>query len=206
MEMLNVEGGAGGEARGTTTARRPSSTHLGDRRRLLRGGPWHRAADLVGGSREIRQGARAMELTKALKKRMLVLHGTSCLDNDQVRGLAGDGVGSPSTCGPRIARARPASTRAENPRKSAWTTCARACSTPCEAQPVHPRQRRQGRRHHGRDDGAVSATPTGRGKPMKSAGAVIPRPGLSSFPATCAPGNVSFTGPKAGGRNVPLNQ
>lgn len=36
--------------------------------------------------------ARARGLTKALGRAMLVLHGTSCLSNDQVRGLAQDGV------------------------------------------------------------------------------------------------------------------
>jgi len=44
----------------------------------------------VGGARYDK--ARAAELTRALERRMLVLHGTSCLTNDQVRGLAADGV------------------------------------------------------------------------------------------------------------------
>lgn len=35
---------------------------------------------------------RAVQLTQALGKKMLVLHGTSCLDNDQINGLADDGV------------------------------------------------------------------------------------------------------------------
>ncbi len=35
---------------------------------------------------------RARKLTEALGKQMLVLHGTSCLTNDQVKGLAEDGV------------------------------------------------------------------------------------------------------------------
>lgn len=36
--------------------------------------------------------ARARELTAALGRKMLVLHGTSCLANEQTRGLASDGV------------------------------------------------------------------------------------------------------------------
>jgi len=35
---------------------------------------------------------RAVNLTKALKEKMLVLHGTSCLTNEQINGLADDGV------------------------------------------------------------------------------------------------------------------
>ncbi len=35
---------------------------------------------------------RARELTAALGRKMLVLHGTSCLQNEQTRGLASDGV------------------------------------------------------------------------------------------------------------------
>lgn len=35
---------------------------------------------------------RAAELTRALGRSMLVLHGTSCLDGEQVRGLAADGI------------------------------------------------------------------------------------------------------------------
>ncbi len=35
---------------------------------------------------------RARELTAALGKKMLVLHGTSCLANEQTRGLASDGI------------------------------------------------------------------------------------------------------------------
>jgi len=36
--------------------------------------------------------ARARELTEALGRKMLVLHGTSCLQNEQTKGLASDGV------------------------------------------------------------------------------------------------------------------
>lgn len=36
--------------------------------------------------------ARARELTAALGRKMLVLHGTSCLQNEQTRGLSSDGV------------------------------------------------------------------------------------------------------------------
>ncbi len=35
---------------------------------------------------------RALDLTEALGKRQLVLHGTSCLSNEQIEGLAADGV------------------------------------------------------------------------------------------------------------------
>lgn len=35
---------------------------------------------------------RAQALTAALQRKMLVLHGTSCLTNDQIKGLADDGV------------------------------------------------------------------------------------------------------------------
>lgn len=44
----------------------------------------------VGGAKYDRE--RARKLTQALNRSMLVLHGTSCLTNDQVRGLADDGV------------------------------------------------------------------------------------------------------------------
>jgi fructose/tagatose bisphosphate aldolase len=44
----------------------------------------------VGGARY--DGERARGLTEALNKKMLVLHGTSCLTSDQVAGLAGDGI------------------------------------------------------------------------------------------------------------------
>lgn len=37
-------------------------------------------------------GDRARKLTEVLNKKMLVLHGTSCLTNDQIRGLSDDGV------------------------------------------------------------------------------------------------------------------
>ena len=44
----------------------------------------------VGGAKYDRE--RARRLTQALDRHMLVLHGTSCLTNDQVRGLADDGA------------------------------------------------------------------------------------------------------------------
>ena len=44
----------------------------------------------VGGARYDK--ARARELTAALGRKMLVLHGTSCLKNEQTRGLASDGI------------------------------------------------------------------------------------------------------------------
>ncbi|MGI6174422.1 MAG: class II fructose-bisphosphate aldolase [Christensenellales bacterium] len=44
----------------------------------------------VGGAKYDK--ARARKLTEALGRQMLVLHGTSCLTTDQVRGLAEDGV------------------------------------------------------------------------------------------------------------------
>jgi fructose/tagatose bisphosphate aldolase len=47
-------------------------------------------ATSVGGARYEKE--RARDLTKALSKKMLVLHGTSCLTNDQVTGLADDGI------------------------------------------------------------------------------------------------------------------
>jgi fructose/tagatose bisphosphate aldolase len=47
-------------------------------------------ASSVGSARY--DGDRTRGLTKALNKKMLVLHGTSCLTNDQVVGLAGDGI------------------------------------------------------------------------------------------------------------------
>jgi fructose/tagatose bisphosphate aldolase len=47
-------------------------------------------ASSVGGARYDKERARG--LTEALNKKMLVLHGTSCLTNDQVAGLAADGV------------------------------------------------------------------------------------------------------------------
>lgn len=37
-------------------------------------------------------GDRARKLTEALGRKMLVLHGTSCLTNDQIQGLSDDGV------------------------------------------------------------------------------------------------------------------
>jgi fructose/tagatose bisphosphate aldolase len=46
-------------------------------------------ATSVGGARYEKERARG--LTEALNKKMLVLHGTSCLSNDQVAGLSDDG-------------------------------------------------------------------------------------------------------------------
>lgn len=44
----------------------------------------------VGGAEYKKQ--RARDLTKTLKEKMLVLHGTSCLTNEQIKGLAQDGI------------------------------------------------------------------------------------------------------------------
>lgn len=44
----------------------------------------------VGGSKYLKD--RAVNLSSSLGKHMLVLHGTSCLDESQIKGLASDGV------------------------------------------------------------------------------------------------------------------
>lgn len=44
----------------------------------------------IGGARYLKQ--RARDLTQALQKKMLVLHGTSCLNDKQIIGLSDDGV------------------------------------------------------------------------------------------------------------------
>lgn len=44
----------------------------------------------IGGAQYLKQ--RARDLTKALQKKMLVLHGTSCLTDKQIIGLSDDGV------------------------------------------------------------------------------------------------------------------
>ena len=49
-------------------------------------------SDPLVGKARVRGQARARELTAALGRKMLVLHGTSCLANEQTRGLASDGV------------------------------------------------------------------------------------------------------------------
>ena len=90
MEMLNVEGGA--------VARQVDDYCARAREYVEKTGVDFFVADLgteqqtshVGGAKYDR--ARARKLTQALERRMLVLHGTSCLTNDQVRGLADDGV------------------------------------------------------------------------------------------------------------------
>lgn len=90
MEQLSVEGGA--------VARHVDDYCERAREYVRATGVDFFVADLgteqqtahVGGAKYDRE--RARKLTEALEKRMLVLHGTSCLTNDQVRGLSEDGV------------------------------------------------------------------------------------------------------------------
>ena len=90
MEQLNVEGGA--------VARHVENYCERAREYVRETGVDFFVADLgteqqtarVGGA--IYDRERARKLTEALEKKMLVLHGTSCLTNDQVRGLSDDGV------------------------------------------------------------------------------------------------------------------
>ncbi|MDL2206969.1 class II fructose-bisphosphate aldolase [Eubacteriales bacterium OttesenSCG-928-N13] len=90
MEMLNVEGGA--------TAKQVDNYAEQAARYVEQTGVDFFVADLgteqqtssVGNAKYNQQ--RAKELTSALGKKMLVLHGTSCLTNDQVKGLIDDGV------------------------------------------------------------------------------------------------------------------
>ena len=90
MEMLTVEGGA--EAKQVDHYRERAKEYVGET------GVDFFVADLgteqqattVGGAKYDKERARL--LTETLGKSMLVLHGTSCLTGDQVRGLAQDGV------------------------------------------------------------------------------------------------------------------
>lgn len=90
METLNVAGGA--------VARHEDDYCARAREYVDKTGVDFFVADLgteqqaaqAGGARYDK--ARARQLTEALERRMLVLHGTSCLTNDQVRGLSEDGV------------------------------------------------------------------------------------------------------------------
>lgn len=90
MEMLNVSGGA--------TAKQVDNYLDQATRYVLETGIDFMVADLgteqqtsaIGTATYDQQRARA--LTQALGKKMLVLHGTSCLTNDQVKGLIDDGV------------------------------------------------------------------------------------------------------------------
>lgn len=90
MEMLSVEGGA--------AARQVGSYCDNAKRYVKETGVDFFVADLgteqqtksAGGATYDK--ARAQDLTNALQKNMLVLHGTSCLTNSQVQGLADDGV------------------------------------------------------------------------------------------------------------------
>jgi len=90
MEMLNVEGGAVAKHVDDYCARaREYAQTTGVDFFVADLGTEQQTAH-VGGAKY--DGERARKLTQALEKRMLVLHGTSCLTNDQVRGLADDGV------------------------------------------------------------------------------------------------------------------
>ena len=90
MEMLTVEGG--------TEARQVDNYLVRAKDYMRETGVDFFVADLgteqqattVGGARYDKERARL--LTESLGRKMLVLHGTSCLTNDQVRGLAQDGV------------------------------------------------------------------------------------------------------------------
>jgi fructose/tagatose bisphosphate aldolase len=90
MEMLSVEGGA--------AAKQVGAYCDNAKRYVKETGVDFFVADLgteqqtkaVGGARYDK--ARAKALTFALERSMLVLHGTSCLSNSQVQGLAQDGV------------------------------------------------------------------------------------------------------------------
>ncbi len=90
MEMLNVENGQ--------TAKRVDNYVEKAQEYVKATGVDFFVADLgteqqtttVGGAKYDKERARM--LTEALGKQMLVLHGTSCLSSDQIRGLADDGV------------------------------------------------------------------------------------------------------------------
>ncbi len=90
MEMLTVEGGA--------VAKQVDNYQERAKEYVRETGVDFFVADLgteqqtssVGSAKYDKQRARL--LTETLGRKMLVLHGTSCLTNDQVRGLAEDGV------------------------------------------------------------------------------------------------------------------
>jgi fructose/tagatose bisphosphate aldolase len=90
MEMLGVEGGA--------VASQVNNYCERARQYVRKTGVDFLVADLgteqqttsVGAARYDKE--RAKQLTKALNRKMLVLHGTSCLTNDQICGLADDGI------------------------------------------------------------------------------------------------------------------
>ena len=90
MEMLNVEGSSRAEQADDYCTRAVEFVNATGIDFLVADlGTEQQAATTGSGTY---YGDRARELTKALGKKMLVLHGTSSLTDNQIRGLADDGV------------------------------------------------------------------------------------------------------------------
>jgi len=90
MEMLNVEGSSRAEQADDYCTRAVEYVNATGIDFLVADlGTEQQAATTGSGTY---YGNRARELTKALGKKMLVLHGTSSLTDDQIRGLSDDGV------------------------------------------------------------------------------------------------------------------
>lgn len=89
MEMLNVEGGA--QAKQVDDYIEKAQEYIRSTRVdfLVADLGTEQQTSSVGGEYNRK---RALELTAALNRKMLVLHGTSCLSNDQVKSLASDGI------------------------------------------------------------------------------------------------------------------
>lgn len=90
MEMLNVEGGAVAKQVDNYCERAAEYVKTTGVDFFVADLGTEQQTTTVGGAKYDKE--RARKLTQALDKHMLVLHGTSCLTNDQVRGLAEDGV------------------------------------------------------------------------------------------------------------------
>lgn len=90
MEMLNVEGSSrAAQADNYCDRAKEFVDYTGIDFMVADLGTEQQAATTGAGTY---YGDRARKLTEVLGKKMLVLHGTSCLTNEQIRGLSDDGV------------------------------------------------------------------------------------------------------------------
>ncbi|MGI6239078.1 MAG: class II fructose-bisphosphate aldolase [Christensenellales bacterium] len=90
MEMLNVEGGAVAAQVDDYCARAQEYVQKTGVDFFVADLGTEQQTSHVGGAKYDK--ARARSLTAALDQKMLVLHGTSCLTNEQIRGMAEDGI------------------------------------------------------------------------------------------------------------------
>lgn len=90
MEMLNVEGSSRAAQADDYCARAVEYVNATGIDFLVADLGTEQQATTTGSGTYL--GDRARKLTEVLGRKMLVLHGTSCLTNDQIQGLSDDGV------------------------------------------------------------------------------------------------------------------